>query len=155
MPSRYFYMGYASYTGNYPSKTIVPRGNDLDGPTLLSLLDSLQHKLLSRRQRRTTLVVHGGVIDVLSLGRRLTTSDIDYVERVLPEEIEPAPILGVNAMLMKMLGLRRANQDVRKIIRECIHETAAEFNDNRGRPFYLDYDWMNARADVVLPWRLE
>lgn len=156
LPSFYLHMGYVSYSDTPSSFKISDvRRNELDEITLLKLLDSLQGKLFLRRRRRTTLVIHGGVVDVLAHKCRRFTSDIDYIERVLPEELESISNPSLISRLLETLGICKAAPDTRTILRDCIHATAAEFNDNPIRAFDLDHNWMNPGADIVLPWRLE
>ena len=69
-------------------RQVLTHQNPLSRETLLELLDSVQLKLFARRGKQTTLVVHGGVISVLGTQHRYVTTDVDYIERVLPEEVE-------------------------------------------------------------------
>ena len=58
-----------------------PFENELDERMLFKLLNTLQEKLLARRGRKTTLVVHGGVIEVLDADKWGASTRI--VERVV------------------------------------------------------------------------
>ncbi|TCD65007.1 hypothetical protein EIP91_003328 [Steccherinum ochraceum] len=78
------------------------------------------------------LVVHGGAVMVLHSGlqTRAQTLDIDYLHRGFEAE-------------WKQRGLHDAGARLRK----CIAETAARFD--------LGADWMNAHADVALPFTVD
>ncbi|KAL5485813.1 hypothetical protein ACEPAI_6855 [Sanghuangporus weigelae] len=148
-------------TSSFRSRQIVTHQNQLNEKILLQLLDSLQRKLLERRGKKTELVVHGGVISVLAYKSRPVTTDIDYIERVLPEELDlPKKKSGfaLGELLKKFISaihLRRG-QDERTVIKECIAETAAEFNAKHANPIIvLEHDWMNPACDVALPWHLD
>ena len=157
---------YASRAGpasSYRARQIIAHGNLLDDHTLRRLLDSVQRKLLLRRSgMKTTLVVHGGIVSVLGYGFRNCTTDVDYIERVLPEELNlPAHRRksgGVKAKLKKFFNALRGKKELslRTMIKECVAETANEFNIERSNPLIvLEHDWMNSAADVALPWHLE
>ncbi|KAL5526758.1 hypothetical protein ACEPAF_8483 [Sanghuangporus sanghuang] len=148
-------------TSSFRSRQIVTHQNQLNEKILLQLLDSLQRKLLDRRGKKTELVVHGGVISVLVYKSRPVTTDIDYIERLLPEELDPPKKksgFAFGELLRKFISairLRRG-QDERTVIKECIAETAAEFNAKHANPLIvLEHDWMNSAGDVALPWHLD
>ena len=129
--------------------------NELDARVLRILLDRLQRKLYARRGTRTTLVVHGGVISVLGrLEYRKSTTDIDFIARTLPEELgnSASGKLGFMSLFRKAVGAG-ISQDVRAILKECISETADDFNAKNARleGLHLEQDWMNADADVAIP----
>lgn len=132
--------------------------NQLDEKTLIFLLERLQHKLYTRRRKKTTLVVHGGAVAVLALKYRNFTSDVDFIERVLPEELDIPQKGSRSGLFGKILAVGGKTQDTRTALRECIAETAAEFNKlpaNVRKNIELEEDWMNSDADVALPWKLE
>ena len=92
----------------YRARQIVMHDNQIDQRTLLSLLDSVQRKLLARRGgEKTTLVVHGGVVAVLGLQYRSATTDVDYIERVLPEELDIPIVKEDKHPLKRMVGKLR------------------------------------------------
>lgn len=148
-------------TSSFRSRQIVTHQNQLNEKILLQLLDSLQRKLLERRGKQTELVVHGGVISVLAYKSRPVTTDVDYIERVLPEELDlpkkkaDFALVDLLKKLVSAFRIRRG-QDARTVIKECIAETAAEFNNQYSNPLIvLEHDWMNSAGDVALPWHLE
>lgn len=148
-------------TSSFQSRQIVTHQNRLNEKVLLELLDVLQRKLIARRGKKTTLVVHGGFISVLTHKYRSVTTDIDFIERVLPEELN-LPIKksnsGIGSLLKKWIHLFNGKKvpDTRTLIKECISETAADFNMKNSNPLIvLEHDWMNSAADVALPWFLE
>ena len=157
------YSTRAGPAASYRARQIIGHGNELDDRTLRRLLDSVQRKLLVRRGgMKTTLVVHGGVVSVLGYGFRSRTTDVDYIERVLPEELNlPASRRksgGVKAKIKKFWKALRGKKEptLRTMIKECVAETANEFNIERSNPLIvLEHDWMNSAADVALPWHLE
>ena len=148
-------------------RQVLTHQNPLSRETLLELLDSVQLKLFARRGKQTTLVVHGGVISVLGTQHRYVTTDVDYIERVLPEEVEKrmkGEMLARNrsssslTSIAKRMGraLSAGKGDVRKCVRECVAEAAVEFNAKHPNVHSrLEDDWMNSAADVALPWQLE
>ena len=131
-----------------------PFENELDERMLLKLLNTLQEKLLARRGRKTTLVVHGGVIEVLALKCRRYTSDIDYIERVLPEDLEAGSPFSWYSAVKDVFLSKFPQRDTADIIRDCIFETASAVNADLQKSC-IGYEWMNPGGDIFLPWRLE
>ena len=79
--------------------------------------------------------------------------------QTLPEEISHSSggdsNSGLVSFLRRVFGGRKA-QDVRVLLKECITETADDFNAKNARKngFHLEEDWMNPDADVAIPWTL-
>ncbi|EJD06615.1 uncharacterized protein FOMMEDRAFT_17113 [Fomitiporia mediterranea MF3/22] len=148
-------------TSSFRSRQVVTHQNQLNEKTLLLLLDNLQRKLLERRGQQTTLVVHGGIVAVLAHKCRAVTTDIDYIDRVLPEELDlpmKKPGFSFGAFMKKVSRIfsGKKKPDTRTILKECIAEVAAEFNSRYSNPLIvLEHDWMNSAADVALPWHLD
>ncbi|KAH8117812.1 hypothetical protein DFH11DRAFT_1723830 [Phellopilus nigrolimitatus] len=133
----------------------ITNENKIDKKTLLLLLDTLQRKLLWRRSRKTTLVVHGDVIGILAdKSRRGSTQNINYIERMLPEPTEN-PYSSLVSYLKKPLNGPEKEADLRALIRECIGDSAAHYNKNINCTSKIPDDWMNPAADVTLPWYLD
>ena len=147
----------------------VNHRNALTEDVLLNLLTRLSWKLFFARHAKTTLVVHGGIVSVLGSRHRRSTSDVDYIARVLPEELESSMHVPVHHSIRRMLlktataaclPRREADNsedltDPNVLIRLCIAEVAIDFNKDDLRPFDLERDWMNSDADVALPWYLK
>lgn len=134
------------------------RLDKLDKQTISFLLNVLQKKLLKRRGKQTTLVVHGGVLSVFC-GIRQHTATIDYIAGALPEELVATTGEGRSTSLIRQTT-RSTNFDMketRTIIKECITETANDYNANVGKRYgyCLERDWMNAYGDMVLPATLQ
>lgn len=132
------------------------RLDKLDKQTISFLLNVLQKKLLKRRGKQTTLVVHGGVLSVFC-GIRQYTATIDYIAGALPEELISTPDEEGSTSLIRQTITSTNMQDTRTIIKECITETANDYNAKVGKRYgyYLERDWMNAYGDMTLPATLQ
>lgn len=88
---------------------------------------------------------------------RKSTTDIDFIARTLPEELSDSANgkPGFMSLFRKAVGAGTA-QDIRALLKESIAETADDFNAKNARMegFHLEQDWMNADADVAIPWTL-
>ena len=104
----------------------------LDRPRLATVLDDLSHRLLATFGFAVRLVIHGGAVMVLhrGLNHRPNTRDVDYCHRAFVAE-------------MTARGVPDAGQR----LLSCIVATAQAYG--------LGKDWMNAHADVALPWAIE
>lgn len=94
----------------------------------------------------------------MTLKARDTTTDVDFIARTLPEEISNAKGIsspGIMSFFKGMFGAGKST-DVRALIKECVSETADDFNAKNGRKsgYHLEEDWMNSDADVAIPWTL-
>ncbi|CCL98027.1 uncharacterized protein FIBRA_00020 [Fibroporia radiculosa] len=113
-----------------PTWSLPPRNQTLlDRSLLHTVLHDLSSRLLQYFGRTVRLVVHGGVIMVLHprLASRSNTRDVDYNHRSFVQE-------------WRRLGVKDAGER----LKTCITATACRFN--------LGADWMNADADVALPY---
>ena len=96
---------------------------------------------------------------MLALKYRAMTTDVDYIAQTLPEEISHSSggnsNSGFMSFLRRVFGGGKA-QDVRVLLKECIAETADDFNAKNARKngFHLEEDWMTPDADVAIPWTL-
>ena len=104
----------------------------LDRVHLNTVLDDLSRRLLSTFGCAVRLVIHGGAVMVLhrGLNHRSNTRDVDYCHR---------------AFVAEMSG--RGVPDAGQRLLSCINATAKTYG--------LGKDWMNAHADVALPWAIE
>lgn len=133
--------------------TSEPLLNHLDENLVLGLLDNLQRKLYRRLVKKTSLVVHGGVVGVLYLKSRPTTADVDYIARRVPDRTTHTNVGRLlKTCISYLAGISRGlNSDTNEVIESCISETADDFNKDPGRPFTLKQNWMNSGPDIILP----
>jgi hypothetical protein len=126
----------SSFAFERSSRYDPPEHNDIlfTQEMLLKVLSDMSSRILKLFPGPIRLIVHGGAVMLLHpahKGSRCATRDVDYIHR---------------SFVTEQRDWFRVH-DAESRLRSCIHASA--------RKFGLGKDWMNAQADVALPFLYE